>query len=68
MLKNDKKDRRTSKFIREYGATMYALADKYNVNHSYIWILHQRGTLHAFIIEQEAEELRKSGVTIEVNK
>ncbi len=54
-----KKDRRTSKFIREYGATMYALADKYNVNHSYIWILHQRGELHVFIAGQEKE---KAGV------
>ena len=54
---NDTKNKRTSKFIREYGATMYALAEKYNVNHSYIWILHQRCELHAFIEEQEAEKV-----------
>ncbi len=56
MSVNEIKNRRTSKFIREYGSTMYVLADRYNVNHSYIWILHQRGELHAFIDEQDKKE------------
>jgi len=51
------KDRRTSKFIREYGMTLIEIADKYKVNKSYIWILHQRGELHDFIAEQKKEEL-----------
>jgi len=53
MSKNDTKSRRTSKFIREYGMTLIQIAEKYNVNKSYIWILHQRRELHTFIEEQE---------------
>lgn len=53
---NETKNRRTSKFIREYGMTLIQMADKYGVNKSYIWILHQRGELHNFIDEQEKRE------------
>ena len=49
-------NRKTSKFIREYGMTLIQMADKYGVNKSYIWILHQRGELHTFIDEQEKRE------------
>ena len=58
---NETKNRRTSKFIREYGATMYSLAEKYNLNPSYIWILHQRGELHKFIEEQEKQKAEVAG-------
>jgi hypothetical protein len=51
------KNCRTSKFIREYGMTLIEMADKYKVNKSYIWILHQRSELHNFIEEQEDKEL-----------
>jgi hypothetical protein len=50
------KNRRTSKFIREYGMTLMQMANKYEVNKSYIWILHQRNELHQFIEEQEKKE------------
>jgi len=47
------KDKKTSKFIREYGMTCVQISNKYGFNKSYIWILHQRGELHDFIKEQE---------------
>jgi len=50
------KNRKTSKFIREYGMTLIHMANKYGVNKSYIWILHQRGELHQFIEEQEKKK------------
>jgi hypothetical protein len=50
------KNRKTSKFIREYGMTLIQMANKYDVNKSYIWILHQRGELHQFIEDQEKTE------------
>jgi len=56
MQDNDTVNRRTSKFIREYGMTCIQIANKYGFNKSYIWILHQRGTLHKFIKEQEAKK------------
>jgi len=58
----NKKDRRTSKFIREYGATMHTLADKYNVNPSYIWILHLKGDLHEFIKQQATKQKEESNI------
>jgi len=48
-----RKNKRTSKFIREYGMTLEKLAKKYNHNKSYLWILHQRGELHDFIKDQD---------------
>ena len=47
--------KRTS-FLREYGMSMREIAEKYNFNPSYIWILHQRGDLHTFIEEQKREK------------
>jgi len=56
MSETNNKDKRTSKFIREYGMTCIQIANKYGFNKSYIWILHQRGELHDFIAEQESKE------------
>jgi hypothetical protein len=50
------KEKKTSKFIREYGMTLHEMSDKYNVSYSYIWILHQRGDLYKFIMEHEKME------------
>ena len=47
---------KTSKFIREYGLTLPGLAKKYDVSTYYLYILHQRGELHQFIEEKEAQE------------
>jgi len=49
------KIKKTSKFIREYGMTLQQMSDKYNFTTNYLWILHQRGTLNAFIEEQESK-------------
>ena len=50
------KSKRTSKFIREYGMTLNQIAEKCGFNKSYIWILHQRGELHQFIVDQEEKQ------------
>jgi len=57
-----KKSTKTSKFIREYGMTLHQLAHKYEMTTSYLYILHQRGELHAFIkdTEKKKEESGKS--------
>ena len=46
----------TSKFIREYGMTMRRLSQKYKTTYGYLYILHQRGELHAFIEDQEKKK------------
>ena len=52
----EKKVKRTSKFIREYGMTLQQMSDKYRFSTLYIWSLHQRGELHQFIEEQEKKK------------
>lgn len=52
----EKKIKRTSKFIREYGITLQQISDKYGYSTLYIWTLHQRNELHKFIEEQEKEK------------
>ncbi len=47
---------KTSKFIRMYGLTLPKLAEKYNMTNWYIYTLHLKGELHAFIEEQEKEK------------
>lgn len=46
---------RTSLFIREYGATLKDIAEKYNMSMFYIRILHLQDKLHDFIAEQESK-------------
>ena len=57
------KPKTTSKFIREYGATLADLARKYNSTYGYLYILHQRGELHQFIDDQEARKEKEKLVT-----
>ncbi len=52
-------NKKTSKFIREYKSTLQQLADKYDLSIYYLYTLHLKGELHAFIAEQEKE---KAGV------
>jgi len=48
---------KTSKFIREYGLTLPELAEKYDLSTYYLYTLHLKGELHAFIEEQEKEKV-----------
>lgn len=48
---------KTSRFIREYGLTLHQIATKYNMNSGYLYTLHLKGELHAFIEEQEKEKV-----------
>ncbi len=48
---------KTSKFIREYGITLKKLADKYAMSSGYVYLLHLKGELRAFIAEQEKEKV-----------
>jgi len=45
--------KKTSKYIRIYGSTLPQLAKKYDVSAYYLYTLHLKGELHAFIEEQE---------------
>ena len=47
----------TSKFIREYGMTLHQIAEKYNQKSGYLYLLHLKGELHAFIEEQDKVEV-----------
>lgn len=46
-------DKKTSKYIRIYGSILPQLAKKYDVSAYYLYTLHLKGELHAFIEEQE---------------
>ena len=50
----------TSKFIREYGATLQQLAERYDVSANYLRMLHLQGLLHQFIEEQKEKEKAES--------
>lgn len=52
----NKKVKKTSKFIREYGMTLQEMSDRYGYSTLYIWSLHQRSDLHRFIEEQGKEK------------
>lgn len=53
---------KTSKFLREYGATIQQLADKYNLSIYYLYTLHLKGELHQFIEDQAAKQKVESNI------
>ena len=52
----------TSKFIREYGATLQQLAKKYKLSTTYLRMLDIQGELHNFIEEQAAKQKVESNI------
>lgn len=53
---NQMRKNKTSKYIREYGLTIQEMSEKYNLSMHYLYLLHIKGELHAFIAEQESKE------------
>jgi len=51
-----RKGNKTSKFIREYKSTLEQLSEKYDLSIYYLYTLHLKGELHAYIKEQEKEK------------